>query len=69
MPIRMKSMDILEKFEQLVKTPLFSDNRIESLENLNPELKNLFAQDDQQKLREVLSNNTKFADTVEVVDL
>jgi hypothetical protein len=65
----MKSMDILEKFEQLVKTPLFSDNRIESLENLNPELKNLFAQDDQQKLREVLSNNTKFADTVEVVDL
>jgi hypothetical protein len=69
LPIRMKSMDILEKFEQLVKTPLFSDNRIESLENLNPELKNLFAQDDQQKLREVLSNNTKFADTVEVVDL
>lgn len=62
-------MDILEKFEQLVKTPLFSDNRFDSLDNLDPELKILFAQDEQLKLREVISKNKQFADTVEVVKL
>ncbi|HHF7373987.1 hypothetical protein [Legionella bozemanae] len=62
-------MDILEKFVQLVKTPLFSDNRFDSLDNLDTELKNLFAQDDQLKLREVISKNKQFADTVEVVEL
>ncbi|VEG91780.1 hypothetical protein [Legionella spiritensis] len=62
-------MDIVEKFEQLVKAPLFSDNRLIALDDLTPELKTLFHQNNQIKLRETLSPNKRFADTVEVVSL
>ena len=62
-------MSLLKKIEQLSQNCLFLDNREVFLEGLNEEMKTLFLQGDQLKLREMISTHQVFADSIEVVKI
>ncbi len=62
-------MNLLTQIEQLSKNCLFFDNRDVWLDGLNDEIKALFIQGDQLKLREIIAAQKLFADTVEVVQI
>ena len=62
-------MSLLKKIEQLSQNCLFLDNRDVFLEGLNEEMKTLFIQGDQLKLREMIATHPFFADSIEVVKI
>lgn len=62
-------MSLLKEFEKLSESALFSDNKQTYFAKLDARTQALFNKGDQQKLRELLSSDNKFADTVEVVML
>ena len=62
-------MNIVDKIEELAKMPLFPGGLEIHLQDLAPNLKELYSDGKQLQLRQVLANSTTFADTVEIADL